>query len=90
MAEGDAEGEGVPPRQGVLDSSPNVEATGATLPVITTRYLMQPPVSAQVSDAVQWWKFTAAASGGYFASTVGVASAIAAMGDVLLESYAHR
>ena len=65
-----------------------VDATGATLPVITTRYLTQPPVKPQVSEATQWWKFTLAARGGYFCSTAGVASAIAAMGEALLESNA--
>jgi hypothetical protein len=92
LAEGEAEGEteGEAPRQGAFDASPIVEATGATLPVITTRYLIQPPVNAQVSEAIQWWKFTPAASGGYFCSTAGVASVIAAMGDVWLESNAHR
>jgi hypothetical protein len=37
----------------VFEGRPNVEATGATLPVMTTRYREQPPSSAQVSDAAQ-------------------------------------
>jgi len=40
-------------RQGAFEPNPKVEAVGVTLPVITTRYRVHPPSSAQVSDAVQ-------------------------------------
>ena len=38
----------------VFDASPMVDAVGATLPVITTRYRMHPPSSCQLTDAAQW------------------------------------
>jgi hypothetical protein len=39
--------------QGAFDARPKVEAVGVTLPVITTRYRVHPPSSAQVPDAAQ-------------------------------------
>jgi hypothetical protein len=39
--------------QAVFDPNPKVDAVGVTLPVITTRYRMHPPSSAQLPEAAQ-------------------------------------
>jgi len=39
--------------QGAFDANPKVEAVGVMLPVITTRYRLHPPSSAQVPEAAQ-------------------------------------
>jgi hypothetical protein len=38
---------------GTFDANPKVDAVGVTLPVITTRYRLQPPSSAHDPDAAQ-------------------------------------
>jgi len=39
--------------QAVFDANPTVDAVGATLPVITTRYRKHPPSICQLFEAAQ-------------------------------------